>query len=91
LETKISIRSSKVKAVVFSGFPGAEAGNAIANILFGEVNPSGHLPYAWGGIDDYGTKIDHLTNFSITETGKTYKDEYRYDGIDSAGKMDPRP
>jgi len=38
----------KVKAVIFSGFPGAETGHAIADILFGEVNPSGHLPYVCG-------------------------------------------
>ena len=47
----------KVKAVVFSGFPGMESGNAIADILFGEKNPSGHLPYAWGKLDDYGIDI----------------------------------
>lgn len=81
----------KVKAVIFSGFPGAESGHAIADILFGEVYPSGHLPYAWGGIDDYGTKITHLVNYSICETGKTYAEEYRYEGIDSAGRKDDRP
>ena len=31
---------NKVRAVVFSGFPGMESGNAIADILFGVVNPS---------------------------------------------------
>jgi beta-glucosidase len=81
----------KVKAVVFSGFSGAESGHAIADILFGEVYPSGHLPYAWGGIDDYGTKITHLVNYSICETGQTYANEYRYEGIDSAGRKDDRP
>ena len=80
-----------VKAVIFSGFPGAESGNAIADILFGEVYPSGHLPYAWGGIDDYGAKIEKLENHTKCSNGKTYKDEYRYAGIDSAGLVDPRP
>ena len=78
----------KVKGVIFSGFPGAESGYAIADILFGEVFLSGHLPYVWGEIDDYGAKIEHLTNYSLTKNKKPYKDEYRYDGIDSAGRED---
>ena len=81
----------KVKAVIFSGFPGAESGHAIADVLFGVVNPSGHLPYVWGQMDDYCTKIENLTDYSIVESGKTYKEEYRYQGIDSAGLIDNRP
>ena len=48
----------KVKGLIFSGLGGAESGNAIADILFGDYNPSGHLPYIWAGKDDYPTPID---------------------------------
>ena len=37
----------KVPAVVQGWFIGSEAGEAIASVLFGEVNPSGKLPFTW--------------------------------------------
>ena len=38
---------AKVPAVVQAWFIGSEAGEAIASVLFGDVNPSGKLPFTW--------------------------------------------
>ncbi|GAA5901836.1 beta-glucosidase [Sporobolomyces salmoneus] len=43
-----------VTSLVYAYFPGHEAGNSIADALFGDVNPSGKLPFTIGkNLEDY--------------------------------------
>jgi beta-glucosidase len=37
----------KVRAVISTWYPGQEGGTALAQVLLGEVNPSGRLPISW--------------------------------------------
>ena len=36
-----------VAAILESWYPGTQGGNAVADVLFGEVNPGGKLPVSW--------------------------------------------
>ena len=76
-----------IQGLIFSGFGGAESGNGISDILFGDYNPSGHLPYVWGELNNYPSKIDIFSNptkYEYSEgvfVGQRYFDKYNKEYI----------
>ncbi len=52
---------NEINSILMAYYPGMEGGNAIADILFGNVNPSGHLPFAIGKNDRDYPNVDWLT------------------------------
>lgn len=43
----LSWASQHVPAILEAWYPGAEGGNAVADLLFGDANPGGKLPVTW--------------------------------------------
>ncbi|KAL1928472.1 hypothetical protein VTP01DRAFT_2828 [Rhizomucor pusillus] len=57
-----------IKAIVWPGLPGQETGNSLADVLFGDVNPSGRLPYTIAkSEEDYPAEISHEFDVDYTE------------------------
>ncbi|OJT07008.1 hypothetical protein TRAPUB_2138 [Trametes pubescens] len=68
------IDNPNVTAVVWAGVPGQEAGNSITDVLYGDVNPSGRLPYTMAKRpEDYGAQlitggeVDDILRIDYTE------------------------
>ncbi|XP_043710651.1 beta-D-xylosidase 4-like [Telopea speciosissima] len=67
----------KVQAIVWTGYPGAEGGRAIADVIFGKYNPAGRLPITWYPVN----YVDQLPMTSMplrpvpesNYPGRTYK------------------
>jgi beta-glucosidase-like glycosyl hydrolase len=65
----------KVPAVVYSGFNGESQGTALADVLFGKQNPSGHLNFTWYQDD---SQLPAMSNYGLTPgatggLGRTYQ------------------
>ena len=70
----------KVPAVVQAWFIGSEAGEAIASVLAGDVNPSGKLPFTWyGSLDQCGAHATGSFPGTWREDYKIIDEEYKED------------
>ncbi len=71
--------AEKIPAVLYSWYSGMEGGAALARLLFGDVNPSGKLPFS------IPTSVEHLPYFSSTDPTITYDLYHGYTLLDKKG------
>lgn len=72
------IEHENITAVVYGGLLGQESGNAIADVLYGDVNPSGKLTYSIAKNEsDYANGICTTTDYECDFTEGVYVD-YRW-------------
>ncbi|KAK2609837.1 hypothetical protein N8I77_003314 [Diaporthe amygdali] len=72
------VEHENITAVVYGGVLGQESGNAIADVLYGDVNPSGKLTYTIAkNKSDYANGICTTTDYECDFTEGVYVD-YRW-------------
>jgi beta-glucosidase-like glycosyl hydrolase len=67
--------TGRFPAIVFSAYNGESQGAALADVLFGKQNPSGHLDFTWYADD---TQLPGMKNYGLTPSqsggiGRTYQ------------------
>lgn len=68
-----------VPSVLEAWYPGMEGGTAVANVLFGKVNPSGKLPFSWPKkLADVPCKVLATENNDVVNYTDSLMVGYRY-------------
>jgi beta-glucosidase len=64
---------STTSALLWSSYNGQRQGAALANVLLGRVDPSGHLPFTWyANQDQLPPTTDYTLQPTATTDGRTY-------------------
>lgn len=74
-----------VKAILMAYYPGMEGGTAIAEIIFGDVNPSGKLPFV------IPEKVEDLPDIQWHTSRQTYGYYHGYAKLEKEGKSPSVP
>jgi beta-glucosidase len=71
-----------VKAVLFAHLPGQEAGSSLMQVLYGDVSPSGHLPYTVPKSENDYPKSVGLVGYQLGQPQDTFTEglyvDYRH-------------
>ncbi|HTU42075.1 MAG TPA: beta-glucosidase BglX [Candidatus Aquilonibacter sp.] len=67
----ISWAAEHVPAILEAWYPGSQGGNGIADVLFGDANPSGHLPVSWPRASG---QLPLYYNHNLTQSPETAPD-----------------
>lgn len=74
-EVDLSGFQSSTPTLLWSSYNGEEQGSALADVLLGKVNPSGHIPFTWYA---NGSQIPSITDYDIRPTATTDGRTYEY-------------
>jgi beta-glucosidase len=74
-EVDTSPFGSTTPALLWSSYNGQRQGAALADVLLGKVNPSGHLPFTWYANE---SQIPPTTDYNIRPTATTDGRTYMY-------------
>lgn len=66
---------STTPALLWSSYNGEEQGSALADVLLGKVNPSGHLSFTWYANE---SQLPAITDYTIRPTATTDGRTYQY-------------
>ncbi|MEO3829056.1 glycoside hydrolase family 3 C-terminal domain-containing protein [Actinomadura sp. B10D3] len=68
--TTLTWEQENIPAILWTSHAGAETGNALASVLFGDESPSGKLPQTW-----YRSESDlpDILEYDIIKTDRTYQ------------------
>jgi beta-glucosidase len=74
-EVDLSGFQSSTPTLLWSSYNGEEQGSALADVLLGKANPSGHLPFTWYAD---ASQIPAITDYNIRPTATTDGRTYEY-------------
>ncbi|MEN3361602.1 MAG: beta-glucosidase [Mycobacteriales bacterium] len=74
-EVDVTGFAPKVPALLWSSYNGQRKGEALADVLLGAADPSGHLPFTW--YQD-ATQLPPITDYAIRPTATTAGRTYMY-------------